>query len=107
MLAAAAALLLPGAAQADFPGGNGKILYFSGGDAWTINPDGTGAANVTNTPATTEDGGAWSPDGGKIAVIDASHVWVMNADGSGKVDVTPSPGTATSRPADVTWSPDS
>ena len=33
-------LALPAAAQATFPGENGKIAFVRGGDIWTMNPDG-------------------------------------------------------------------
>src|SRR5207249_11725592 len=49
-----------------FPAANGKIGYTTGGDIWTINPDGTGNANITNS-AITESCALWAPNGGKIA----------------------------------------
>jgi Tol biopolymer transport system component len=95
-------------AHATFPGRNGKIAFVRGGDIWTINPDGTGALNLTNS-AETEDAPAWSPDGGRIAfeVGSASNgdrkVWVMNADGSGGTQLGGLSGQDDFEPA---WSPD-
>ena len=97
-------------AHASFPGANGKILLEGGGDLWTLNPDGTGAVNITNTPSISEAAGTWSPDGTKIAFLASGGLWVMNADGSGRVDVTPDtsgpPFNAAVKPTDIAWSPD-
>src|SRR5688500_8744466 len=109
------ALALPAFAQASYPGANGKILLdvfaSSSGDIWSINPDGTGATNLTSTPSTYERGGSWSPDGTKIAFIIYPGVWVMNADGSGRVEITPDVSgppfyNAHLQPTSVDWSPD-
>jgi len=95
------ALSLPAVAQASFPGENGKIAFARGGDIWTINPDGTGATNLTNSAAT-EVRPAWSPDGQKIVFnrccTSSTEVVVMNADGSGQTPVTTG--------FDPSWSPD-
>lgn len=89
------------AGYAAFPGENGKIAFVSnrdGGtsDIWTMNADGTGLTQLTNTPQ--NDGGPrWSADGRRIAFErdyrDANNVlhqevWTMNADGSGQTFVT-------------------
>ncbi len=102
VLAVALLLSLPAAADAAFPGQNGKILYYGGdGNLYTVAPDGTGAS-----PAGIGSSGAWSPDGHRIAAVDSTHVYVRNADGTGNVDVTPNTAPQFSRPVDVTWSPD-
>ncbi len=56
-------------------------------DIYTIRPDGTGMAKVTDTTGVTYHSIAWSPDGTQIAFSttmsgDRGHVYVMNADGS-------------------------
>jgi Tol biopolymer transport system component len=77
-----------------------KILFMSNRDEepdyqlYTMNPDGSGVARLTNSGGTdyaTE--GAWSPDGTRIVFFttrDAGNweVYVMNADGSSPVNLT-------------------
>jgi hypothetical protein len=73
-------------------------------DVFTVNIDGTGLTNLTNSPET-EDYPAWSPDGTKIAFSrDDGQVWVMNRDGSSPFRVT----NEASLPGALfpTWSPD-
>ena len=97
-----AALLLPASAHATFPGANGKIAFERAGDIWTMNPDGSGQVNLTNTSATEHDPN-WSPDGSKIVFKDGTRgFFVMNADGSGVTDLGSGP-TPDFYPA---WSPD-
>src|SRR5581483_7221694 len=98
-------VLLPGAAQASFPGGNGRIAYYDYGSGWiwTINPDGSDAKRLT--PADS-DSFAWSPDGSKLAFSDdeagTENIYVVDADGGNRVRLT------TGAPFDQgpTWSPD-
>ena len=76
-----------------------------------MNPDGTGATNITNTPSIDEYAGSWSPDGTKIAFIVYPGVWAMNADGTNRTDVTPDVSgapfySAHVQPTSVAWSPD-
>jgi Tol biopolymer transport system component len=75
-------------------------------DIWSVNPDGTGASNLTNTPAANEFDPAWSPDGTRIAFVEGdfffSRLMVMNGDGSGRTVVTPDP----SDQFGPTWSAD-
>lgn len=77
------------------PDGN-WIVYVSNGedeweDVWVIRPDGSGARNVTNTPAVNESHPHWSPDSRSIifnATSDVTtegneEVYEVNLDGSG------------------------
>ena len=104
-----ASLLAPAVSDAAFPGANGKIAFVRSGDIWTINPDGTGQVNLTNTAAT-ETNPAWSPDGNRIAFeSNASgqvEVYVMLADGSATTQVTNWEGPCCNHNVDPTWSPD-
>ena len=73
VIALSAALLVAApAAQAGFPGTNGRIAFTSDRDGasnteiYAMNPDGTGQTNLTRNPARDSDA-AWSPNGAKIA----------------------------------------
>jgi Tol biopolymer transport system component len=97
----AACLLAPGAALAAFPGANGKIVFsstrddpnpttcdpfFCNWELYTINPDGTGATRITNTPEP-EVNPRWSQDGQRIVfqrgtIAPSEDIYVVNADGS-------------------------
>jgi Tol biopolymer transport system component len=109
--------LCAGNARAAYPGANGKIAYLAETtdvsdpptphlQVWTINPDGTGATQLTHDETANADHPVFSADGSKIAYEDdAGQIWVMNADGSSAVDLTQNGG------ADLTydrpsWSPD-
>ena len=77
-------------------------------DIYVINPDGTGAVNLTNGVGD-DDGPVWSPDGSRLAFnttpLDQpleSEIAVMNADGSGRTSLTNRPGFDIS----PDWSPD-
>ena len=89
----------PATGHATFPGANGKIAFVRGGDIWTMNPDGTGQVNITNSPAQ-DSTPSWSPDGKRIAFW-SNGLKIMNADGT---DVTPVPTEFSGY--DPTWSPD-
>jgi Tol biopolymer transport system component len=87
------AVLTP--AGATQPGVNGKIAFHArtaSAQIYTINPDGTGLAQLTfvNGDARCPH---WSPDGLRIAFEfdDATHagVAIINADGTGFQDLTP------------------
>jgi Tol biopolymer transport system component len=89
-LAVSAALLsafcLVGAAPAPgtAPGPNGKIAFVKAQDVWSVNPDGTGLTQLTNTQDVDEDDPASSPDGNYIAYtrLGGNELWVMRADGA-------------------------
>lgn len=80
------------AAQAAFPGANGKIAVSAGtgggADIWVMNPDGSGRVDVTNPDPTVPDNTYdqaphWSPDGQKLIFTrDDQQAWVTNADGT-------------------------
>lgn len=121
-LAVGITLGVAASANAAFPGANGKIAVnaitddgdalteFDRDDIYTVNPDGTGLVNLTNTVGVSENAADWSPDGSKIAFTrlgaPGDGVWIMSADGSGQTLI---PGTGNARlqsPATVSWSPD-
>jgi Tol biopolymer transport system component len=121
-------------AHAAFPGANGKITFdrftFGGStflagstrygkrtgsrllaetdQIWTINPDGSGAVNVSNTD-TLDEYGTFSADGTKIAYDQwtsdgkEDQIWSMNTDGSAQTDLTNDTGAFDDY---ATWSPD-
>src|SRR3954451_19195013 len=92
---------VPTAAQASFPGANGKIAYVSGGDIWTMNPDGSAQLNLTNDAAV-QGSPSWSPDGARIVYEETGAIWQMRADGTGRVFVNTPPNGG----RDPAWSPD-
>ena len=109
MVIVLASLPMPGSdAQGRPPVSDGHIIFTvhdGNNDLWTINPDGTGLARLTATPAG-ERSAAWSPDGTKIAFICSRHhqpeLWVMNSDGTGGVRLT----RTSAWEDNPTWSPD-
>lgn len=72
-------------------------------DIAVVNPDGTGWANLTNTPSRAELMPRWSPDGREVLFMAESDLYVMNADGSNVRQITNTPGV-TEGAAD--WSPE-
>jgi Tol biopolymer transport system component len=77
------------------------------GDIWTMNADGTGRTNLTNSKQD-ELSPAWSPDRSRIAFVrwhgqnpNEVEIWVMNSDGSGQARLTS--GSIDESPS---WSPD-
>jgi hypothetical protein len=105
--------LLPSGLQpagAVAPGPNGKIAFERvdgvDTDIFTVNPDGSGLANLTMAFASSDEAPAWSPDGTKIAfqsnrVGGVLQIFFMNADGSAPQQVT-----TTGPSTHPTWSPD-
>lgn len=90
------ALLAPvsPAAGSAFPGDNGKIVYIAGDDIFTVDPDGSNVANLTNTPGLSAEYVSASADGKRIAfnvsspdVLDDAGLYVINMDGTGARDV--------------------
>jgi len=102
------ALAAASPAHAAFPGANGKIAFESNRDGnvevYTMNPDGSAQARITNSAPYADRMPAWSPDGKQlvIACFDATEFCLRNADGSGA-------GTFFGHWGDIThpsWSPD-
>jgi hypothetical protein len=96
IVALAALLLLPlglhgRAAQAAFPGQNGKLAFVQALDIWTANPDGSNPVRLTASPGL-DRSPRWSPDGTRIAFASSrsggSKMFVMNADGSDQRQLT-------------------
>lgn len=76
------------------------------GNIWIINPDGSGAINLTDFTERAATAPAWSPSGNKIAFTggdpDFHDIYTINRDGTGLFNVTNS-ATNESGPA---WAPD-
>jgi Tol biopolymer transport system component len=91
---AATALIAAPAANAAFPGTNGKIAFVrldgNFDQIFTINPDGTGEGQLTSSSnSLSNETPSWSADGQKIVFCRGdcffdsnSEIWVMNADGT-------------------------
>ena len=104
LLAIAAALLVPSAAHATFPGQNGKITFWTPGAPVTINPDGTGRTELPRVG----DLPAWSPDGSRLAFapcysssFESNRLCTTDANGG---DLRRIPGTPRD-PAWPSWAP--
>lgn len=69
---------------------------------FSMNPDGSGAAQLTSAAANS-DNPAWSPNQAYIAFIRTNYLMVMRADGSGTFPVAQAEGAGVST---VDWSPD-
>jgi dipeptidyl aminopeptidase/acylaminoacyl peptidase len=116
MAAVAAALVLAASATAQVTAVNGRIAYsvceynstigFTTCDIWTINPDGSGETNLTNTPDVNEFDPVWSADGTKIAFVEGftgvNRLFAMNDDGTSVVPILDTP----SFQFGPSWSPD-
>jgi TolB protein len=82
-------------------GGYPLYTNFGGGDIYTIRPDGSNMARLTNTPDADDSFPDWSPDGRKlVATNDAGGIYTMNPDGTGVTTLGQPDGGSPS------WSPD-
>jgi Tol biopolymer transport system component len=101
-------LVPPAAAQAAYPGSYGKLAFVRDGHIWTMNADGTGAAQLTTGTADASDP-EWSPDGTRIAFVRASpqrRLMTIRTSGTGEA---PFPVFIPGENGEVyapTWSPD-
>jgi dipeptidyl aminopeptidase/acylaminoacyl peptidase len=87
------------AAQAAYPGSNGRIAFYrADGHIYSIRADGTGLRNLGlgRNPA-------YSPTGTRIAFNLNGDIWTMAANGTDRQRVT---WTAALSESDPTWSPD-
>ena len=108
----AAGLLVPTAAYAAFPGGNGKIYYIDPSyNVFSVNPDGSDATQLTTDGNDTI--AVINPAGTKVAYLDydntsgTEQVYTMNPDGTDQTEIT----TAATDPDGalngiLSWSPD-
>jgi Tol biopolymer transport system component len=109
------AIFLAGAtaAQAAFPGSNGRIAVerelMTGAQIVSVNPEGSGLQPVTDGTADSEEP-KWSPDGRRVAYAapdpsdsNLDRIWVANADGSAPHMVAPAANMTDFYPS---WSPD-
>jgi dipeptidyl aminopeptidase/acylaminoacyl peptidase len=109
LLAVATALAVPAGAHATIPGVNGRIAFSSGGDIYSVNPDGSGLTNVTNGAVPEARMPSWSPDADRIAFSSPgdnpgwSDIFVIGADGTGVTNITNTPDVYEHEAA---WSPD-
>jgi uncharacterized repeat protein (TIGR01451 family) len=77
-------------------------------DIFTINADGTGEANITNSPEADEFEPAWSPDGSRLVFVGNSEseftdLFTLTTDGASPTRLTNTPELGEEAPA---WSPD-
>lgn len=114
---AIAALVLAGSAvparAGAYPGANGKIVYIAGDDIFTVNPDGTDVANLTQTDGLDVENVAASPDGKRIAfnvgsptVLDDAGLYVIDMGATRLRDVLQGKHDDFIAVGAPTWSPD-
>jgi WD40 repeat protein len=96
-----------------YQGENGRIVYVSAGDVFSMNPDGTGITDLTQHPALRPDHVSVSPDGTRIALTvdylsdhDEAGLWVMDADGTHLSNVLGAQSAQFISVTGPTWSPD-
>ena len=82
----------------------GSIAFVSGGDIWTVAPDGGGARVLIDADRAYR-AVAYSPNGARIAWYAADKVWSANADGSDIKTVADTEGRILEW-NDITWAPD-
>lgn len=83
----------------------GRIAFASGGDIWTVNPDGTGVAQLVDSTKAYR-AVTFSPDGSRLAFYANDKIWVAGPDGTNPKAVADSEGR-TLEWNDITWSADS
>lgn len=129
LISAAVAVAGPGApsAGAAYPGQAGKVAFENQATGRSqisvMNPDGTGAMNVSNSAGADTDP-VWSPDGSRIAFVrncaapcgqGHPNIFVMDANGGNQQNLTPEPAATGTAPCpssnggsgvSPTWSPD-
>lgn len=86
----------------------GHRITFTNNDVYLVNPDGSGAIDITNTASATEDEiNVWSPDGTAIAGTGGNdpdtEVFAVDPSGANYRNVSMSP---SSRDGNPCWSPD-
>jgi Tol biopolymer transport system component len=115
-------LLLAPAADAAFPGSNGKIAYVHRGatsnDIWVVDPGSGSKQNLTQTSRANESFPDWNATGTQMVYskcgrgqLSNCEIWMMNADGSEKTRLTfttesPDPLVPHTQETWPTWSPD-
>ena len=87
LIASVLVLGVPTAAEAAFPGANGKIAFERDNEIFLMNSDGSGAAPLTSDGIAKRDP-VISPDGRLVAYAYNREIWVINADGTGARAVT-------------------
>jgi Tol biopolymer transport system component len=78
-----------------------KFAYFSAGNIWVMNVDGSNPVNLTAGTGQHPGPPDWSPDGTRILFKRNSDFWVMDADGRNAVQLTSS-----TVGGSAAWSPD-
>ena len=82
----------------------GAIAFISGGDVWTVAPDGGGARVLVDSERAFR-AVTFSPDGSRIAWFAADKVWTASADGTNAKAVADTEGRVLEW-NDITWAPD-